>query len=78
MPDGRRAFFAQTIEALYSTSELIGDDALSRFLDDGSVTVLRAQLQEDGTVRLSTALDTKPAASEVSGLCAVSGVRVRV
>ena len=41
MPDGRRAFFAQTIEALYSTSQLIGDDALSKFLDDGSVTVLR-------------------------------------
>ena len=66
MPDGRRAFFAQTIEALFSTSQLVGDDALSKFLDDGSVTVLRAQLQEDGTVKLTTSLDTKPTSSEVS------------
>ena len=48
MPDGRHAFFAQTVDAVFRTRDFDGQDALSSFLDDPSVMVVRAVLTKEG------------------------------
>lgn len=47
MPDSRQSFFSQTLEALLGAREFSGTEALSKFMDDPSITVLRA-IKHDG------------------------------
>jgi hypothetical protein len=57
MADARLAFFTQTIEALHGTRDFDGPEALSSFLDDPSVLVLRACLLDSGRVVLTTTVE---------------------